>query len=80
MPPRIDGIARLADGTAVLKASVAAPPEDGRANEALRLAGDAAATDPVCRFSPHHDRVVAARESAQTDEFVYRTMKRPVRV
>jgi pyrroloquinoline quinone biosynthesis protein E len=45
--------------------------------QALRLAGDAAATDPVCRFSPHHDRVVAARESAQTDEFVYRTMKRP---
>ena len=30
--------------------------------QALRLAGDAAATDPVCRFSPHHDRVVAARE------------------
>ena len=45
--------------------------------QALRLAGDAAATDPVCRFSPHHDRVVAAREPAQTDEFVYRTMKRP---
>ena len=34
--------------------------------QALRLAGDAAATDPVCRFSPHHDRVVAAREPAQT--------------
>ena len=32
--------------------------------QALRLAGDAAATDPVCRFSPHHDRVVAAREPA----------------
>jgi uncharacterized protein (TIGR00251 family) len=32
---RIDGIARLADGTKVLKASVGAPPEDGRANEAL---------------------------------------------
>ena len=48
--------------------------------QALRLAGDAAATDPVCRFSPHHDRVVAARESAQTDELVYRTMKRPARV
>jgi pyrroloquinoline quinone biosynthesis protein E len=45
--------------------------------QALRLAGDAAATDPVCRFSPHHDRVVAARESAQTDEFVYRSIKRP---
>ncbi|HVD56134.1 MAG TPA: hypothetical protein VNC17_04775, partial [Thermoleophilaceae bacterium] len=46
--------------------------------QALRLTGDAAATDPVCRFSAHHDRVVSARESAQTDEFVYRTMKRPV--
>ncbi len=46
--------------------------------QALRLTGDAAATDPVCRFSPHHGRVVSARESAQTEEFVYRTMKRPV--
>jgi PqqA peptide cyclase len=45
--------------------------------QALRLAGDAAATDPVCRFSPHHDEVVAAREPARADEFVYRTMKRP---
>ena len=45
--------------------------------QALRLTGDAAATDPVCRYSPHHEHVVAARESAQTDEFVYRTMKRP---
>ena len=44
--------------------------------QALRLTGDAAATDPVCRFSPHHDRVVAARELSPTDEFVYRTMKR----
>jgi pyrroloquinoline quinone biosynthesis protein E len=45
--------------------------------QALRLTGDAATTDPVCRFSSHHDRVVAARESAQSDELVYRTMKRP---
>jgi PqqA peptide cyclase len=45
--------------------------------QALRLTGDAAATDPVCRFSAHHDRVVAARESARTDELVPRTMKRP---
>jgi PqqA peptide cyclase len=44
--------------------------------QALRLTGDAAATDPVCRFSPHHDRVVSARESGQMGEFVYRTMKR----
>jgi uncharacterized protein YggU (UPF0235/DUF167 family) len=32
---RIDDIARLADGTPVLRASVGAPPEEGRANEAL---------------------------------------------
>jgi pyrroloquinoline quinone biosynthesis protein E len=43
--------------------------------QALRLTGDAAATDPVCRLSPHHDRVVAARDAAQTDDLVYRTMK-----
>ena len=48
--------------------------------QALRLAGDAAATDPVCRFSPHHGIVVAARESVQRDRFVYRTMRRPARV
>src|SRR3954453_9950336 len=45
--------------------------------QALRLAGGAAATGPVCRFSPHHDRVVAAREPARTEALVYRTMKRP---
>src|ERR671921_880716 len=45
--------------------------------QALRLTGDAAATDPVCRYAPHHDTVVAAREAAQTDELVYRTMRRP---
>jgi PqqA peptide cyclase len=43
--------------------------------QALRLTGDAAATDPVCRFSPHHGAVVAARESAPADELVYRTMR-----
>jgi len=48
--------------------------------QALRLTGDAAATDPVCQLSPHHAQVVSVRESAQTDEFVYRTMKRPARV
>jgi pyrroloquinoline quinone biosynthesis protein E len=46
--------------------------------QALRLTGDAAATDPVCQFSPHHARVVSVRESAvQADEFVYRAMKPP---
>ena len=44
--------------------------------QALRLTGDAAAADPVCRFSADHDRVVAAREPAQRHEFVYRTTKR----
>jgi PqqA peptide cyclase len=48
--------------------------------QALRLTGDPAATDPVCRLSPYHERVVSVRESAQTDELVYRTMKRPARV
>jgi len=43
--------------------------------QALRLTGDARATDPVCRFSPHHDVVVSAREPGQTDEFVYRTLR-----
>jgi uncharacterized protein (TIGR00251 family) len=32
---RLDGVARLADGAAVLKISVTAPPAEGRANDAL---------------------------------------------
>jgi PqqA peptide cyclase len=44
--------------------------------QALRLTGDAAATDPVCRFSPHHATVVAARESPDGDAFAYRTTSR----
>jgi pyrroloquinoline quinone biosynthesis protein E len=48
--------------------------------QALRLTGDSTATDPVCQFSPHHPEVVAARESAQTETFVYRAMKRPAEV
>ena len=32
----IDGVARLADGASVLLARVRSPPEDGRANDALR--------------------------------------------
>jgi PqqA peptide cyclase len=48
--------------------------------QALRLTGDAAATDPVCQFSPHHREIVAARESARSETFVYRTMKRPAEV
>jgi hypothetical protein len=34
----------------------------------------------VCRLSAHHEQVVSVRESAQTDEFVYRTMRRPARI
>jgi PqqA peptide cyclase len=48
--------------------------------QALRLTGDPAAADPVCRFSAHHDQVVSVRESGQTDEFVYRSVKPPARV
>jgi pyrroloquinoline quinone biosynthesis protein E len=48
--------------------------------QALRLTGDPAATDPVCHLSPHHELVVSARGSVAADEFVYRTMKPPVRV
>src|SRR5919199_675832 len=48
--------------------------------QALRLTGDVAATDPVCRFSPHHDVVVAARDARGPDELVYRTMRRVARV
>jgi pyrroloquinoline quinone biosynthesis protein E len=47
--------------------------------QALRLTGDAAATDPVCRFSPHHDVVVAAREATGGDELVHRSMRRVTR-
>jgi pyrroloquinoline quinone biosynthesis protein E len=47
--------------------------------QAMRLTGDAAATDPVCRFSPHHGAVVAARDAAQDDALTYRTMRRPSR-
>jgi uncharacterized protein YggU (UPF0235/DUF167 family) len=32
---RLDGVVRLADGAAVLKVSVAAPPAEDRANDAL---------------------------------------------
>jgi PqqA peptide cyclase len=44
--------------------------------QAMRLTGDAAATDPVCRFSPDHHQVAQARDAAPNDgEFVYRTMR-----
>jgi PqqA peptide cyclase len=52
--------------------------------QALALTGDAAATDPVCQFSPDHEIVVEAREAAnapmpaQAPEqvpLVYRTIR-----
>jgi pyrroloquinoline quinone biosynthesis protein E len=48
--------------------------------QALALTGDAAATDPVCQFSPHHDVIVKARREADEPEpeqplpFVYRDL------
>ena len=44
--------------------------------QALRITGDAAAADPVCRFSPHHARVVAARGGGRTGELLHRRMRR----
>ncbi|MBS1889518.1 MAG: pyrroloquinoline quinone biosynthesis protein PqqE [Actinobacteria bacterium] len=52
--------------------------------QALALTGDAAATDPVCHLSPHHDVVVAARREAEEPQpaapprpFVYRALETP---
>jgi pyrroloquinoline quinone biosynthesis protein E len=45
--------------------------------QALALAGDAAATDPVCHFSPRHAAVQAMAEAesqADVREFVYRRL------
>ena len=48
--------------------------------QALALAGDAAATDPVCYLSPHHQLVVAARsadggDTEPTGPLLARTMR-----
>ena len=43
--------------------------------QALALTGDAAATDPVCHKSPHHQAILAmaeAESAAPSDTFVYR--------
>ena len=43
--------------------------------QAFALTGDAAATDPVCEFSPHHEALAALAEAdARSGEanFVYR--------
>jgi PqqA peptide cyclase len=48
--------------------------------QALALTGDAAATDPVCQFSPHHEVITAARREsddagpAEPPPFVYRDL------
>ncbi len=34
--------------------------------QAFLLTGDAANADPVCAKSPHHDKILAAREEAYT--------------
>lgn len=47
--------------------------------QAMALAGDARATDPVCAKSPLHAQVVARADqdaAAETAEFVYRRMKK----
>ncbi len=49
--------------------------------QAFHLVGDAAATDPACRFSPKHELVVAAREKADRPpsggELIYRRAPTP---
>ena len=45
--------------------------------QAMALAGDASATDPVCHKSPHHDRItaiLAADENMGDVEYVYRRL------
>jgi pyrroloquinoline quinone biosynthesis protein E len=50
--------------------------------QAFLLAGDAAATDPVCRLSPRHDVVLEAVTAAEQDNapFVYRDRKNSKRL
>jgi len=46
--------------------------------QAFHLAGDAALTDPACRFSPHHGIVEKAREDAETEStaaYKYRSLR-----
>ena len=79
----IEGIARLADGSAVLKARVRAAPADGEANDALlRLIARAAAVPPSAvslvrggagrlknfRLNGDPARITAALEAALSEE------------
>lgn len=40
--------------------------------QAFLVTGDAAATDPACALSPHHDLIAALRDAPATSELVYR--------
>jgi len=42
--------------------------------QAYALTGDAAATDPVCRLSPHHSRIEALTVQRDTADYIYRRM------
>lgn len=51
--------------------------------QAFALTGDAAATDPACKLSPDHERMVALAEGesgADMRDFVYRTLSRKERL
>ena len=42
--------------------------------QAFALTGDAAATDPACALSPHHNLLAAALVEAGTSQFRYREL------
>lgn len=42
--------------------------------QAYALTGDAAATDPVCRLSPHHSQIEALTVQRDTADYIYRRM------
>jgi len=42
--------------------------------QAFALTGDAAATDPVCHFSPRHDEVIALAAVRDDAPYAYRRM------
>jgi PqqA peptide cyclase len=50
--------------------------------QAFLLAGDAAATDPVCHYSPHHQSVLEAVAAAEQEQapLVYRDLKNSERL
>jgi pyrroloquinoline quinone biosynthesis protein E len=48
--------------------------------QAVLLAGDARATDPVCVLSPLHDRVAALAATQEDTPYDYRRQRQPARV